>query len=127
MFAIGKSGWCKEKEGNSANSIDQRYGRTNPTFIVRWNSEGRWYLRGRWVERSPMVSYKFQTLGHNSFESPENLHSNRRRESKAHVTRGIESTFKSIIEDTVNQFQPKQGQGWVISNEIHNMGNPLST
>ena len=73
-----------------------------------------------------MVSYEFQTLGHNSFESPENLHSNRRRESKAHVTRGIESTFKSIIEDN-KQFQPNQAQGCMISNEMHNMGNPLST
>ena len=70
-----------------------------------------------------MVSYKFQTLGHNSFESPENLHSNRRRESKAHV---IESIFNSIIEDN-KQFQPNQGQGCMISNEMHNMGNPLST
>ena len=73
-----------------------------------------------------MVSYKFQTLGHNSFESPKNLHSNRRRESEAHVTRGIESTFKSIIEDN-KQFQPNQWQGCMISNEMHNMGNPLST
>ena len=74
-----------------------------------------------------MVSYKFQTLVHKSFESPENLHSNRRRESKAHVTQGVESTFKSIIEDNVSQFQPNQGQGCMISNEMHNMGNPLST
>ena len=73
-----------------------------------------------------MVSYKFQRLGHNSFESPTNLHSNRRRESKAHVIQGVESTFKSIIEDN-KQFQPNQGQGCMISNEMHNMGNPLST
>ena len=96
MFAIGKSSGAKEKEGNSANYTNQRYGRTNTTFRVRGNFEGRWYLRGIWVEKSLMVSYKFQTLGHNSFESPENLHSNRRRESKDRVTQGVESTFKSI-------------------------------
>ena len=61
-----------------------------------------------------MVSYKFQTLGHNSFESPENLHSNRRRESKAHVTRGFESTLKSIIKDN-NQFKPNKRQGCMIA------------
>ena len=70
-----------------------------------------------------MVSYKFQTLGHKSFESPKNLHNNRRRESKVHVTRGFESTFKLIIKDN-NQFQPNQGQGCMISNEMHNMRNP---
>ena len=70
----------------------------NTTFRVRGNFEGRLYLTGRWVERSPMVSYKFQTLGHKSFESPKRLHTNRRRESKAHVTQEVESTFKSIIE-----------------------------
>ena len=42
MFAMGKSNGGKEKEGNSANSTNQRYGRTNTTvFRVRGNFEGR--------------------------------------------------------------------------------------
>ena len=41
MFAIGKSSGGKEKEGNSANSTNQRYGRRNTTFRVRGIFEGR--------------------------------------------------------------------------------------
>ena len=41
MFAMGKSNGGKEKEGNSANYTNQRYGRTNTTFRVRGNFEGR--------------------------------------------------------------------------------------
>ena len=41
MFAMAKSNEGKETEGNNANSTNQRYGRTNTTFRVRGNFEGR--------------------------------------------------------------------------------------
>ena len=48
---------------------------------------------------SPMICYQCQTIGRKSFEYLENLHTDRKQESKVDVAKGAESTSKFVMGD----------------------------